>query len=54
MIPDSEDTGFFSFGHIQKIIDYMEEHLLEELTPSVIAAHFFFSPATLSSLFKIV
>lgn len=54
MIPDSKDTSFSSFGHVQKIINYIEENLLEELTPAIIAPHFSVSASALSSLFKIV
>lgn len=54
MMPDPKDIGFSPIGHIQKIIDYMEGNLLEELTPSVIAVHFSVSASTISSLFKIV
>ena len=53
MIPDDpKDKSFFSFGHVQKIIDYIEENLLEELTPAIIASHFSVSASALSSLFK--
>lgn len=44
----------FSLDSVQQIIDYIENNLFEELTPSTIAAHFFVSVSTLSSLFKIV
>lgn len=54
MIPDPKDTSFSSFDHVQKIIDYLEGHLLEELTPAVIASHFSVSTSALSSLFKTV
>lgn len=52
MIPDPKDKCFFSFGHVQGIIDYMEENLLEELSPAIIATHFSVSATALSSLFK--
>lgn len=39
---------------LQAALNYIEENLLEELTPAIIAAHFFVSASTLSSLFKIV
>ena len=54
MILDPKDASSFSFGHVQRIIDYMEANLLEELTPAIIASHFSVSVSALSSLFKIV
>lgn len=42
----------FSFGHVQGIIDYIEENLLEVLSPAIIASHFFVSVSALASLFK--
>ncbi len=54
MAPDSKDTNIFSLTMLQQIIDHIEKNLFEELTPAVIAAHFFISVSTLSSLFKIV
>ena len=54
MIPDPKDTKFSSFGHVQRIIDYMEGNLLEELTSAIIASHFSVSTSALSSLFKTV
>lgn len=52
MIPDSEDISFFSFGRVQRVIDYIEENLLEVLSPAIIASHFSASVSVLSSLFK--
>lgn len=42
----------FSLSMLQHVIDYVEEHLLEELTPASIAAHFYVSVSTLTSLFR--
>lgn len=47
MMPDFEDAG-------QRIIDFIEGNLLEELTPAIIARHFSVSVSALSSLFRIV
>ena len=38
----------------QNIIDYIEQHLLELLSPNAIAKQFFISVSTLNNLFKIV
>lgn len=54
MASDSKDTNIFSLSMLQQVIDYIEKNLFEELTPAVIAAHFFISESSLSSLFKIV
>lgn len=54
MASDFKDTNIFSLDIVQLIIDYVENNLFEELTPSMIAAHFFVSVSTLSSAFKIV
>lgn len=60
MTSHSQDTGFFSLSNgcgasiLQAALNYIEENLLEELTPSMIAAHFFVSTSTISSLFKVV
>ncbi len=50
----SDSNKPFSLSILQKVIDYIEKNLYEELTPAVIAAHFYISESTLSSLFKIV
>lgn len=42
----------FSFSHVQGIIDYIEENLLEVLSPAIIASHFSVSVSALTSLFK--
>lgn len=39
---------------VQNIIDYIEENLLGELTPNIIAAQFFLSISAMNILFKIV
>ena len=54
MTPDLKDSSIFSLTTLQNVINYIEENLLEELTPGIIASHFFVSVSTLSSLFKIV
>lgn len=54
MNPDPKDTNFFSPASLQQVIDYIEQNLCGELTPARIAAHFFVSVSTLSSLFKAV
>ncbi len=54
MTPDSTDTTAFSLSMLQQVIDYIEKNLFEPLTPAMIAAHFYISVPTLSSLFKIV
>lgn len=50
----SDSNKPFSLSMLQKVIDYIEKNLYVELTPAVIAAHFYISESTLSSLFKIV
>lgn len=42
----------FSFSHVQGIIDYIEENLLEVLSPPIIASHFSVSVSAFTSLFK--
>lgn len=54
MTPDSDHTNIFSLSTFQQVIDYIEKNLLGELTPAIIASHFYISTSTLSSLFKIV
>lgn len=54
MTPTPNDTSLFSPAALQQVIDYIEEHLFEELTPGMIASHFFVSTSTLSSLFKLL
>lgn len=54
MTPGSKDTNIFSLSMLQQVINYIEKSLLEELTPAIIAAHFYISESTLASLFKIV
>jgi AraC-like DNA-binding protein len=39
---------------VQKIVDYIEDNLLEPLTPTLLAEQFFLSVSALSNLFKIV
>lgn len=54
MASNPKDPNIFSLSMLQKVIAYIEKNLFEELTPAVIATHFFISESTLSSLFKIV
>ena len=54
MTPDFKETNIFSPETLQKVIDYMEENLLKELTPGIIASHFFVNVSSLSVLFKTV
>ena len=49
-----KEPGFFTISDLQEALEYIEANLLEALTPGLIAAHFFVSPSTLSSLFKLV
>jgi len=51
---EGDNMGSFSLSDLQTALNYIEENLLEELTPAMIAAHFFVSTSTISSLFKIV
>lgn len=50
MTPDSNAS---SLSMLQQVINYIEKNLFEELTPAIIAAHFYISISNLSSLFKI-
>lgn len=54
MASNPKDTNIFSLPMLQQVIDYIEESIFEKLTPSVIAAHFYMSESTLSSLFRLV
>ena len=54
MALEEKDTGIFSLSMIQQVIEYIENNLLEKLTPAAVASHFFISESVLSSLFKIV
>lgn len=54
MTSGPKDTIIFSLSMLQQVIDYIEKSLFEELTPAIIAAHFYISESTLSALFKIV
>jgi AraC-like DNA-binding protein len=47
-------TTSISIQTVQKIIDYMENNILETLTPNNIAEQFYMSVSTLNILFKIV
>lgn len=54
MALEEKDTGIFSLSMIQQVIEYIENNLLEKLTPAAVASHFFVSESVLFSLFKIV
>ncbi len=54
MISDPKNNTVFSLSMLHRVIDYIEKNLLAELTPNLIASHFFISESTLSSLFKVV
>ena len=54
MESDSKSSAVFSLSTLHQVIDYIETNLLPELTPALIASHFFISESTLSSLFKAV
>lgn len=54
MAPNSNNTNIFSLSMLHRVIDYIESNILTELTPTVIASHFYISESTLSSLFKVV
>ena len=49
----TNDTVGISVSTVQETINYIEDNILEELTPAIIAAHFYISVSTLSGLFKI-
>ena len=48
------DTTVFSLSMLQRVIEYIENNLFNELTPSIIADHFYISESVLSSLFKLI
>ncbi len=50
----NKDINTFSIDMVQKNIDYIEDNLLEMLTPNKIAEQFFLNLSTLNNLFKIV
>ena len=54
MASEPKDTTVFSLSMLQQVIYYIEENLLEELTPAKVAAYFYISESTLSAMFKIV
>jgi AraC-like DNA-binding protein len=51
---EKDNGNGVSIEIVQKIIDYMEENILEELMPNKIAERFFLSISAMNSLFKIV
>ncbi len=54
MAPDSNNTNIFSLSMLHRVIDYIESNIMTELSPGIIASHFFISESALSSLFKVV
>lgn len=50
MIPTTNNS---SLSMIQEVLNYIEENLTENISPSLIASHFYASVSTVSSLFKI-
>jgi AraC-like DNA-binding protein len=54
MKSDNDASHAATIGIVQKIIDYIEENLLEPLTPTLLAKQFYLSVSAFSSLFKIV
>jgi len=49
-----ENEDGITIDKVQNIIDYLEEQLLELLTPDMVAKQFYMSVSTLNSLFRIV
>lgn len=50
----NKSINTISIDSVQKIIDYIEDNILEMITPNNIAEHFYLSISTLNNLFKIV
>nr|WP_308742490.1 AraC family transcriptional regulator [uncultured Anaerocolumna sp.] len=50
----NKDINTNSIDMVQKIIDYIEDNILEMVTPNKIAEQFFLNVSTLNNLFKIV
>jgi AraC-like DNA-binding protein len=51
---EEEHNYSISIDIVQDIINYIEEYILEELSPNTIAAKFFLSISTMNNIFKIV
>ena len=49
-----EKSNVRAIDTIQCVIDYIEEHLLEPISPKIIATQFFYSISTINNLFKVV
>ena len=49
-----EISNVSAIDNVQFVINFIEEHLLEEITPKIIAEHFFLSISSISTLFKVV
>lgn len=50
----NKNINTISIDMVQKIIDYIEDNILEMVTPNSIAEHFYLSISMLNNLFKIV
>lgn len=50
----NKSINTISIDMVQKIIDYIEDNILEMVAPNNIAEHFYLSISTLNNLFKIV
>ena len=50
----TQEANNISLAMLQEVIDYIEDNLLQEMTPGIIAGQFYVSVSTLSSLFKII
>ena len=48
------NTDYISIQTVQKIIDYIEENILEIVTPNNIAEQFYLSVSKLNNIFKVV
>ena len=54
MIIETDSSHALTISNVQKIVDYIEENLLEPLTPVLLARQFYLSVSALSNMFKIV
>ena len=50
----TQGSTFFSLEKVQKAIDYIEENLLSDISPDMVASYFFVSVPTLATAFKVV
>lgn len=51
---EMEISNVRAIDTVQYVIDYIEEHLLEVISPKIIATHFFYSISSISNLFNVV